>query len=266
MPARATAKKAASPKKNGFQTPALPKAKPESVGLSSGRLKALSEIIRREVDKGTLPGAVVMVGRKGKVAHFDAIGKQGPSSDAKMRHDSVFRIFLMTKPIVSVAHAAGRGRQDQRSAVEAIRPSPAARRRSPTRNPSQPMKREITIQDLQSHSGISTNHGPGPIQTRYSEAKIYRRSMDNAEHAEVIAKPLICQPGVEWNYSRSTDILAAWSRSSQAKRSRLPHRSHPRAAAMMEAASTSRRSVRTTGSPSRSRPIRGPATRSSTSR
>ena len=42
MPARATARKAASPKKNGFQTPALPKGKPESVGLSSSRLKALS--------------------------------------------------------------------------------------------------------------------------------------------------------------------------------------------------------------------------------
>ena len=102
MPARATAKKAAPAKKNGFQTPALPKGKPESVGLSSSRLKALSNVIAREVDKGTLPGAVVMVGRKGKVAYLDTIGRQGPASDAKMRPDSVFRIFSMTKPIVSV--------------------------------------------------------------------------------------------------------------------------------------------------------------------
>ena len=92
MPARATARKAASTKKNGFQTPALPKAKPESLGFSSARLKTLSEVVAREVDKGTLPGAVVMVGRKGKVAHFDAIGRQGPASDARMRPDSVFRI------------------------------------------------------------------------------------------------------------------------------------------------------------------------------
>src|SRR5215510_11924842 len=60
--ARATAKKAASPKKNGFQTPALPKAKPESVGFSSARLKAMSDVFAGEVEKGTLPGAVVMVG------------------------------------------------------------------------------------------------------------------------------------------------------------------------------------------------------------
>ena len=102
MPARATATKPA-PKKNGLHTPALPKGKAESLGFSTARLKILSETLRREVDKGTLPGAVVMIGRKGKVAHFDAIGRQGPASDAAMRPDSAFRIFSMTKPIVSIA-------------------------------------------------------------------------------------------------------------------------------------------------------------------
>ena len=102
MPRAAVAKKSPAPKKNGLHTPPLPKAKPESVGLSSARLKHLSEVFKREIDKGTLPGAVVMVGRKGKVAHFDCLGRQGPASDATMRPDSVFRIFSMTKPIVSV--------------------------------------------------------------------------------------------------------------------------------------------------------------------
>ncbi len=81
----------------------LPKAKPESVGLSSKRLQVLSDTFKREIDKGTLPGAVLMVARKGKVAHFDAVGRQHPAHDAPMRHDSVFRIFSMTKPIVSMA-------------------------------------------------------------------------------------------------------------------------------------------------------------------
>jgi CubicO group peptidase (beta-lactamase class C family) len=213
MPARATAKKA--PKKNGFQTPALPKGKPESLGLSSSRLKALSAVIGREVDKGTLPGAVVMVGRKGKVSHFDTIGRQGPSSDAKMRPDSVFRIFSMTKPIVSVAvmQLVEDGRILINDPLSKYIPAFANSQVGEVRDEKihlVPMKREITIQDLLSHtSGISYEiTGPGPIQTLYSEAKIYRRSMDNAEHAEVIAKlPLICQPGAEWNYSRSTDIL-----------------------------------------------------------
>src|ERR1700739_4553477 len=96
---RAAAKKTPAPKKNGLVTPPLPKAKPESVGLSSARLKALSDAFRREIEKGTLPGAVIMVGRKGKVAHFDCLGRQGPASGASMRPDRAFRIFSMTKPI-----------------------------------------------------------------------------------------------------------------------------------------------------------------------
>jgi len=215
MPARATAKKAAAQKKNGFQTPALPKGKPESLGLSSSRLKALSDVFAREVDKGTLPGAVVMVGRKGKVAHFDCIGRQGPASDAKMRPDSVFRIFSMTKPIVSIAvmQLVEDGRILINDPLSKYIPSFANSQVGEVRDGQihlVPMKREITIQDLLTHtSGISYEiTGPGPIQTLYSEAKIYRRSMDNAEHAEVVAKlPLICQPGAEWNYSRSTDVL-----------------------------------------------------------
>jgi CubicO group peptidase (beta-lactamase class C family) len=215
MPARATAKKAASAKKNGFRTPALPKAKPESLGFSSARLKTLSDVLAREVDKGTLPGAVVMVGRKGKVAHFDAIGRQGPASDAKMRPDSVFRIFSMTKPIVSVAimQLVEQGKLLINDPLSKYIPSFASSQVGEVRDGKiflVPMKREITIQDLLCHtSGISYEiTGPGPIQTLYSEAKIYRRSMNNEEHAEVIASlPLICQPGAEWNYSRSTDIL-----------------------------------------------------------
>ncbi len=102
MPRAVAAKKSPAPKKNGLHTPPLPKAKPESVGLSSARLKHLSDAFKREIAKGTLPGAVIMVGRKGKVAHFDCLGRQGPGSDATMRPDSVFRIFSMTKPIVSI--------------------------------------------------------------------------------------------------------------------------------------------------------------------
>ncbi len=215
MPRAAAAKKSPAPKKNGLTTPPLPKAKPESLGFSSARLKALSEAFKREIDKGTLPGAVVMVGRKGKVAHFDCLGRQGPASDAPMRPDSVFRIFSMTKPIVSVGimQLVEQGRVLLNDPLSKYIPSFANSQVGVVRDGAinlVPMQREITIQDLLRHtSGISYEiTGPGPIQTLYSEAKIYRRSMNNEEHAEVIAKlPLICQPGAEWNYSRSTDVL-----------------------------------------------------------
>ena len=62
----------------------------------------MSDAFKREVDKGTLPGATVMVARRGQIGWFDAIGRQSPAASAPMAHDTIFRIFSMTKPIVSV--------------------------------------------------------------------------------------------------------------------------------------------------------------------
>src|ERR1700754_5034259 len=95
--AQTAAKHAAAP-----QTPSLPQTKPESIGLSSSRLQKLSDAFKREVDKGTLPGATVMVARKGQIGWFDAIGRQSPADSRPMAHNTMFRIFSMTKPIVSV--------------------------------------------------------------------------------------------------------------------------------------------------------------------
>jgi CubicO group peptidase (beta-lactamase class C family) len=97
MTAQTAAKPAAAP-----QTPSLPQAKPESLGLSSVRLQRMSDAFRREIDKGTLPGATVMVARRGQIGWFDALGKQSPAQAAPMARDTLFRIFSMTKPIVSV--------------------------------------------------------------------------------------------------------------------------------------------------------------------
>src|SRR6201994_4163594 len=97
MNAQAAPKHATSP-----QTPPLPQAKPESIGLSPSRLQRLSDAFKREVDKGTLPGATIMVARKGQIGWFDAVGQQSPADSRPMAHDTIFRIFSMTKPIVSV--------------------------------------------------------------------------------------------------------------------------------------------------------------------
>jgi hypothetical protein len=92
------------------QTPPLPQAKPESLGLSSVRLQRMSDAFKREIDKGTIPGVTVMVARRGQIGWFDALGKQNPAAPAPMAHNSIFRIFSMTKPDRLRRHhdAAGR--------------------------------------------------------------------------------------------------------------------------------------------------------------
>ena len=73
-----------------------------------------------------------------------------------------------------------------------------------------PLKRPMTIQDLLRHtSGITYDHtGNGLVQQLYQQSRLRSRKITNAEHAAMVASmPLMCQPGAEWNYSRSTDIL-----------------------------------------------------------
>jgi CubicO group peptidase (beta-lactamase class C family) len=216
MTKTATARKPAA-KKNGFHTPPLPKGKPESVGLSSARLRALSDAFRRHVDAGSLPGAVLMVARRGKVAHFDAIGRQDPASDAAMRLDSVFRVYSMTKPITSVAvmMLVEEGRMLINDPVSKYFPAYANVQVAVPGNDElqlTKLEREITIQDLLRHTSGLVSHtiGSGPLQTLYAEKGISSRNRANKENAELLATlPLFCQPGTEWKYSRSTDLLGS---------------------------------------------------------
>ena len=82
---------------------ALPVASPESVGVSSKRLEKISQAMQAEVEQKRLPGAVVMLARKGKLVYAQAFGKLNNGSDTPMQIDSVFRIYSMTKPLVSTA-------------------------------------------------------------------------------------------------------------------------------------------------------------------
>src|SRR5204863_6332543 len=85
------------------RTPELPHAKPETLGLSSARLRRMSDALKRDVDKGIIPGVTIMVARHGQIGWFDALGRQSPAADAAMSRSTLFRIFSMAKPIVSVA-------------------------------------------------------------------------------------------------------------------------------------------------------------------
>jgi CubicO group peptidase (beta-lactamase class C family) len=73
-----------------------------------------------------------------------------------------------------------------------------------------PLARPMTVQDLLRHtSGITYDHtGNSLVHQLYQQSRLRSRKISNAEHAALVASlPLLCQPGAEWNYSRSTDIL-----------------------------------------------------------
>src|SRR6187455_980496 len=200
---------------SALQTPSLPEARPETIGLSSARLQLMSDAFKREIDKGTLPGATVMVARRGQIGWFEALGKQSPTAAAPMAHDTIFRIFSMTKPIVSVGimMLVEDGHFVLGDPVAKFIPEFANQEVGVENNGKldlEPLKRQMTVQDLLRHtSGLTYDHtGNGPVQQLYQQSRLRSRKITNAEHATMIAgMPLICQPGAEWNYSRSTDVL-----------------------------------------------------------
>ncbi|MGZ5873792.1 MAG: serine hydrolase domain-containing protein [Bradyrhizobium sp.] len=210
MTAQTAAKHRAAP-----QTPPLPQAKPESLGLSHLRLQRMSDAFKREIDKGTIPGVTIMVARRGQIGWFEALGRQNPAAAAPMAKDTIFRIFSMTKPIVSVGimMLIEEGHFLLNDPIAKFIPEFATQKVGIENNGQLdlvPLQRPITIQDLLRHtSGITYDHtGNGLVQQLYQQSRLRSRKITNAEHASLVASlPLMCQPGTEWNYSRSTDIL-----------------------------------------------------------
>jgi CubicO group peptidase (beta-lactamase class C family) len=197
------------------QTPPLPQAKPESLGLSPVRLQRMSDAFKREIEKATMPGVTMMVARRGQIGWFEALGNQSPASSMPMAHNTIFRIFSMTKPIVSIAimMLIEDGHFLLGDPVAKFIPEFADQKVGVENNGKLdlvPLKRQMTVQDLLRHtSGITYDHtGNGLVQQLYQQSRLRSRKISNAEHAALVASmPLMCQPGAEWNYSRSTDIL-----------------------------------------------------------
>jgi CubicO group peptidase (beta-lactamase class C family) len=193
----------------------LPVCQPEDVGLSSHVLGRLSSALQERVAKGHLPGAVALVARHGKIGWFEAFGKQDPTADAPMAKDSIFRIYSMTKPIVSVGVMMlwEEGRLMLNDPIEKYLPALASPKVGVIEGETMrlvPAHRSVTVQDLLRHtSGLTYEfRGTTPVHKAYIEAKTSRLRQTNEEHVATLGGlPLLHQPGTKWEYSRSTDVL-----------------------------------------------------------
>ena len=76
---------------------------PDAAGFCPQRLERLTAVLQGEVTARRLPGAVAVIARRGKLALFNSVGALDPATGAPMASDAVFRIYSMTKPILSVA-------------------------------------------------------------------------------------------------------------------------------------------------------------------
>ena len=193
----------------------LSRVEPADVGLCPDRTQRLVNVLQAEVDRGYLPGAVVMLARHGQIGLHQAIGQLDPGKGLPMTLDAVFRIYSMTKPVVSVAAMmlVEQGRLLLTDPVakylpEFANPSVAVERDGGVTL--EPVAQPATVQDLLRHTAGLTYEflGSAHVQRLYAQAQIASRARSNAAFSETLAAmPLFHQPGSQWAYSRATDVL-----------------------------------------------------------
>ena len=188
------------------------RAAPDAVGMSAERLTRLTDLMQSYVDAGKLAGAVTMVARHDRVVFHEALGTLDLETGATVEPDSLFRIYSMSKPIVSMAAMIlyEEGRFQLNDPVADYIPE-LADLKVLVDGTEVEARRPMTIRHLLTHtSGLSYGFAPdNVIDQRYREANILNnKNLDEMiDHLGDI--PLHFHPGTRWNYGISTDVLGA---------------------------------------------------------
>jgi len=188
--------------------------------LSPERLGNIDRYIGADIDKGVVPGGILMIFKDGHRVYEKIWGERDQQTKTPMTADTIFRIYSMSKPITTVAAMmlVEEGRLALEEPVSKYIPSfkevkVGVENKGEDGNTALdlvPPRRPITIQDLMRHtSGITYGFfGEGAVKRAYVDQHVFLGDFDNAEFADRIAKmPLAYQPGTTWDYSHSTDIL-----------------------------------------------------------
>jgi CubicO group peptidase (beta-lactamase class C family) len=186
----------------------------ETLGFIAERLERLTDIMGRQVEEKKAPGVSMLIARHGKIAYRQSVGALRPGGPA-MTDDAIFRIYSMTKPIVSVAAMmlVEEGRLLITDPVSKYIPAFANAKVgivNGDRLGLAPLKRPITVQDLMRHtSGLTYGFtGVSPVQKLTRAANVVNSNQTLAENVDAMAAlPLMHQPGEVWEYSLSTDVL-----------------------------------------------------------
>lgn len=203
------------------QATPLPQVNPESVGMSSERLDRITQTFQRHIDAKSLPGVVIRIAREGKLVYSSAIGWQDIESNIPMAPDSIFRIYSMTKPIVSVAAMTlvESGFLSLSDPVSKYIPlfkevsvgSETLDNDGLKSLQTTKIRKPITIQDLMRHTSGITYGAFGKrtlVKERYLAANLSSLDWTLEAYANTLATlPLVNEPGTTWEYGRSTDVL-----------------------------------------------------------
>ncbi len=194
----------------------VPAAKPEEVGLSSDRLKRIGEAVQRHIEANNVAGAVTLVARRGRIAHFEARGMTDLEAKKAMPKDGLFRLASMSKPITGVAimMLVEEGKVRLSDPVSRFIPEfkaldkvAVAKPGAPPAAPGAeaafdvvPAARAITIADLLKHGSGLVSGGLGASAANRLAPRTPTDTLATYI-PKLAAVPLDFQPGTLWRYS-----------------------------------------------------------------
>lgn len=196
----------------------LPRGNPAALGFSAEGLAHLDAFFDREIKAERVPGAVLAIARDGQLVYYKAHGFQDKAKGVPMRTDAIFGLASMTKIMTSVAAMKlnQEGRLPLKSPLAQYYPDFAKMQVAlPQPDGSlrfEPQKRPIFIQDLMRHTSGLTYGGRGdhPVAKLYPGGTTPAMEGDTEAFIKRITQlPLVHQPGAQFEYSFSTDVLGA---------------------------------------------------------
>ena len=185
---------------------------PESVNISSSNLAYIGPRMQKLVDERRVSGIVTLAARHGKIFHFDSWGFQDVAKQTPMEKDSIFRIYSMTKPIVSVALMMlfEQGKFQLTEPISRYLPKFEALTIMHPDGSTEPAEVPITFQHVLTHqAGFSYGFTEdSPVEELYRKAELFKPTVKLDEMIDKVAQlPLIYQPGTAWRYSVATDVV-----------------------------------------------------------
>ena len=196
----------------------LPRAEPQALGFAMDRLPRVAAALNAEIAADALPGAVLMIARRGKLGYCETFGHIDRAARTAMPVDAIFSIASMTKPLVTVGALmlCEEGRLAVNEVVGKYLPQLARMQVNPPQcdgsagAPTVAPDRQMTVEDLMRHTaGLSYGRGDSPLYKRYPVSSDSASTQwTGTEFLDRLAAlPLHYQPGSKWEYSLGLDVL-----------------------------------------------------------
>lgn len=190
---------------------------PESVGMSAERLARIDPVMREAVQDDRLPGIMTLIQRRGEIVHFGTYGHMDIEAGRPIARDNIFRIYSMTKPIVSVAimMLLEEGKllltDPVGQSIPAFRKMQVFKGMSSFNMQLADADTIMTIHHLLTHTaglsyGFFVDHPVDEMYRQLTQGMSRETPLDDYINA-LGALPLLYHPGERWRYSVATDVL-----------------------------------------------------------